>query len=549
MGTCQGSLGELQSTRPHIVDSVHFACDAVAHHVGTRGPRAMISTACSAGANAIGFAHDKLWNGEADVMLAGGTDALTFFSLSGFGIMGSLSVGPCAPYSRSDGLSLGEGAAMIVLEPMQRALDRGAEVLGELLGWGTSADAYHQSAPDPSGRGAALAMRRALDQAGLTPDDVSYVNGHGTATPANDGMERKVLGGFFGARAPEVPCSSTKSQIGHTLGAAGAIETVVSVLATRHDQLPPTVNFELAPESDLDFVPNQSRSHPVRVAMSNSYAFGGSNASLVVGKPGDPVPTFTSRPPVDVVVTGLGAVGPLGVYVDEWWEGFAEGRCALGPITSFDAASLGGDFLGGEMPRLNPKGIAPSGVWRKMDDLAKSCLTASRSAWRDAELDLSPAEMENVALLFGTNAGSIEHTEMFDRGARAGAAHANPILFPNAVLNSAAGNVCIALGIRGPTCTYTSGGVSGSVALLHAADLIRQGEADVALVMAGDTLYRTILFAATGLGMVTQDRVQPFDEAASGSALAGSAVTVVLKSADHARARGARQYRASTGTA
>ena len=234
--------------------------------------------------------------------------------------------------------------------------------------------------------------------------------------------------------------------------------------------------------------------------------------------------------------------------MDEWWEGFAEGRCALGPITSFDAASLGGDFLGGEMPRLNPKGIAPSGVWRKMDNLAKSCLTASRSAWRDAELDLSPAEMENVALLFGTNAGSIEHTEMFDRGA-APAPRTEPDPVPEHGAQLGGRQRLHPLGIHGPTCTYTSGGVSGSVALLHAADLIRQGEADVALVMAGDTLYRTILFAATGLGMVTQDRVQPFDEAASGSALAGDAVTVVLKSADHTRAWAPGSTRASTGTA
>lgn len=542
MGTCQGSLGEVQGVNPHIVDSVHYACDALANHLGVRGPRAMVSTACSAGANAIGFAQTKLWNDEVDVMLAGGTDALTFFSLAGFGIMGSLSPGACAPYSRSDGLSLGEGAAIVVLEPWDRAVERGATILGELLGFGTSADAYHPSAPDPSGRGASLAMRRALAQGGISPDQVSYVNGHGTATPANDAMERKAMRTVFGERAPEVPCSSTKSQVGHTLGAAGAIETLVSVLAAHHDVLPPTVNFDETVESDLDFVPNRARPHPVDVVVSNSYAFGGSNASIVVGKPGKVAPVFTpARPDEDVVVTGIGAVGALGVGVEEWWSAMEAGECGLTTIPAFRGTGLE-RYLGGPTPDLRPKGFAPAGVWRKLDVLGRISLAASRLAWRDAEIDLSPAEMENVALYFGTNAGSIEHTELFDRGARAGAAQANPILFPNAVLNSAAGHVCTALGLRGPTCTFTTGGASAVLALTYAADLIRQGDIDVALVMAGDTLYETMFTAAAALDLLTEEKVRPFDERADGTGISGSSVTFVLESAGHAAARGARTY-------
>lgn len=535
LGTCQGSLAELNLHKPHIIDAVHASCDALGRHLGLRGPRAMASTACSAGATALGMARDRLLAGDADVVITGGTDALTFFSLSGFAIMGALAPGPCAPYSRSDGLSLGEGAAVLVLEPLDGALERGAPILAELLGCGLSADAYHASAPDPSGRGAALAVKRALAQAGVTPEDVDYVNGHGTATPANDAMERKAMRIMFGDRAPRVPWSSTKSMIGHTLGAAGAIETGMCILATQNDMVPPTVNFGEGAEQDFDFVPNTARRHPVEVAISNSYGFGGTNASVVVSKPGREVDP-TLAPNHTAVVTGIGVVGPLGIGVDDWWAALAAGECAIGEISAFDA----GGFLGADVPPLPTKGFAHPGAWRKMDMLARQCVASSRLAWRHAGIDLDPNDMENVAVLFGTNAGSMEHTETFDRGARQGAAKANPILFPNAVLNSAAGQVCMTLGLRGPTNTVTSGGVSGLVSLIQALDLIGQGEVDVALVLGGDSLYRTVVTAGGAIpGMLTTDCVRPFDERASGTGLAGCGAAILLESTGHAEQRGA----------
>lgn len=543
IGTCQGSLAELNVNKPHIIDAVHASCDALGRHLGLRGPRAMVSTACSAGATALGMARDRLWSGDTDVVITGGTDALTFFSLSGFAIMGALAAGPCAPYSRSDGLSLGEGAAILVLEPLDRALDRGAPVLAELLGCGLSADAYHASAPDPSGRGAALAVNRALAQAGVTAADVDYVNGHGTATPANDSMERKAMRTIFGDRAAAVPWSSTKSMIGHTLGAAGAIETGMCVLATQQDLVPPTVNFDEDAEQDFDFVPNSGRRQRVEVAISNSYGFGGTNASVVVSKPGREVRQQTA-PNSPAVITGMAAVGPLGIGVEAWWDALASGECAIGEIRSFDAGGL----LGADAPPLPTKGFAHPGAWRKMDSLARLCVASSRLAWRHAGIDLDANDMERVAVLFGTNAGSMEHTETFDRGARQGASRANPILFPNAVLNSAAGQVCMSLGLRGPTNTVTSGGVSSLVSLIQALDLIAQGEVDVALVLGGDSLYRTVVTAGSAIpGMLTTDRVRPFDERASGTALAGCGAAVVLESAEHAARRAATVHARVSG--
>jgi 3-oxoacyl-[acyl-carrier-protein] synthase II len=324
------------------------------------------------------------------------------------------------------------------------------------------------------------------------------------------------------------------------LGAAGAVEAAVCALATRDDVVPPTANFDMEKADDFDFVPNQAKQAKVDVAISNNYAFGGSNGSVLLAKPGKGRVSAVDFE--DVVITGIGAVGPLGIGFDAWRQAMLAGECPLGEVTEFDAAKYGNP-IGGQVPKLDAKGFAPGGAWRKMDTLGRHCVASSRLAWRESGLDLSPSAMEGVGVIFGTNVGSIEHTEMFDRGARQGATAANPILFPNAVLNSAAGQVCMTLGLRGPTVTMTSGGVSSALALVHAADLIRRREADVVLVMGADTLYETVFGTAALMGnLLTTEKVRPFDEKASGTAFSGTAVTVVLESASHAAARSARTY-------
>src|SRR5690606_31315864 len=295
LGKCQATPDGKGAYQP-----MHATADTVATRLGMGGPRILVSTACAAGGNAVGLAKDKILTGEADVVLAGGVDPLLFGTYAGFAGLQALSSQPCAPYSRSDGLNLGEGAAFLVVEPLDRALARGVEPLAEVAGYGLSADAYHATAPDPTGRGGVSAVRRALADAGLSADDVDYVNGHGTGTPANDAMEKKVMRTVFGERAAQVPTSSIKSFIGHTLGAAGAVEAVASVLALRHGVAPPTVGFtdEAISAATLDFVPNTARSLPMDVVVSNNYAFGGNNASLVLKKPG-PVRDYDELPTAD----------------------------------------------------------------------------------------------------------------------------------------------------------------------------------------------------------------------------------------------------------
>jgi 3-oxoacyl-[acyl-carrier-protein] synthase II len=262
---------------------------AVSQALGLFGPRATFSTACSSSALAIVAATEAVRAGRATVALAIGTDQLCRLTYAGFDALQALDPEPCRPFDRQRrGLSLGEGAAALVLEDAAHARARGARVYALVLGHGTATDAYHPTAPHPEGAGAAAALRAALADAGVPPERVDYVNAHGSGTPQNDAVEVGVLRAVFGRRLARVPVSSTKSQIGHTLGAAGAIEALVTVRALSDGLLPPTVNLRTPDPTwaDLDLVPVAGRRVPLAVAVTSSYGFGGHNVTLVLGRAG-----------------------------------------------------------------------------------------------------------------------------------------------------------------------------------------------------------------------------------------------------------------------
>jgi len=260
---------------------------AVAQAFGICGPRATYSIACSSSAFAIAEGAAAVASGRAEVVIALGTDALCRLTYAGFDALQALDPEGCRPFDRDrGGLSLGEGAAALVLENAARARARGARILARVLGHATTSDAHHVTAPDPDGRGALAALRGALASAGLPPEAVDYVNAHGTGTRQNDDMEVRVLRAVFGRRLPRLPVSSTKAQVGHCLGAAGAIEAVATVLALDCSLLPPTATLR-APDpawSDLDLVPTAGRRQPIEVAVTSSYGFGGHNVTLVLGR-------------------------------------------------------------------------------------------------------------------------------------------------------------------------------------------------------------------------------------------------------------------------
>lgn len=258
---------------------------------GARGPNFCTVSACASGAHALGEGYRLITGNLADVVIAGGSESpLTPLALAGFCSMKALTTRNDDPEHASrpfdagrDGFIMAEGAGVMILEEWEHARKRGALVLAELAGYGSTADAYHMTAPEPNGEGAGRAMALALEDAGLSPEQVQYVNAHGTSTPLNDKGETQAIRRVFGAHADRLAVSSTKSMTGHLLGAAGAFELVASVMAVREGILPPTINHETPdPECDLDYVPNEARRVPVRVALSNSLGFGGHNVSLVV---------------------------------------------------------------------------------------------------------------------------------------------------------------------------------------------------------------------------------------------------------------------------
>jgi nodulation protein E len=261
---------------------------AVSHasmDLGLKGPAYSVATACASGTHAIGLAFHMVRSGQAPMAVAGGADAcLTVGTIKGWEGLRVLASDTCRPFSKTrSGLVLGEGAATVILESRDRAIARGAPIYAELLGFGMSADAGDITTPDADG--AARAMQAALDDARLAAGDIDYINAHGTGTVANDRTETLAIRRVFGAHADRLAVSSSKAVLGHSLGAAGALELAATALALRHQIIPPTANFEEPdPECDLDVVPNMARSTPIRVAMSNSFAFGGLNAVLVIGR-------------------------------------------------------------------------------------------------------------------------------------------------------------------------------------------------------------------------------------------------------------------------
>ena len=298
ISTLSAQMAVLAEKGPHKVSPFlipMMISDAASGHVsimlGAKGVNFCATSACSSGADAVGEACEIIKRGDAHVMLAGGAEAaITPIGIAGFDAAGALSKRNEEPQkasrpfdARRDGFVMGEGAAVMVLESLPHALKRGADIMAEVIGYGATSDAYHITQPDSRGEGGAKAMQVALNKAGIRPEEIDYINAHGTSTQMNDKCETVAIKGALGEHAYRVPVSSTKSMTGHLIAAAGAIEAIICVLAIQHGIIPPTINLEHPdPECDLDYVPNVARQKKVRTALSNSFGFGGHNSVLIL---------------------------------------------------------------------------------------------------------------------------------------------------------------------------------------------------------------------------------------------------------------------------
>ncbi|MFD0348553.1 beta-ketoacyl synthase N-terminal-like domain-containing protein [Kitasatospora aburaviensis] len=423
----------------------------------------------------------------------------------------------------------------MVLESADRAAERGARALAELGGYGLSCDGYHQTAPDPSGKGAAAAMAQALATAGLGPEDVDYVNLHGTGTPANDVSEPKAVKLLFGSDVP--PASSTKSMLGHTLGAAGAVEAIVSTLAIDRGTIPPTVNTRGVPSPfGLDIVPGTGRPAELEVVASNSFAFGGNNATVVLNKPGRATRAPRRTAAVhDVVVTGVAGLAGSAGSTAELTAALAEGRPGFTDLEHVEGI--------GELPvgrvdvRSASRKLNPSRA-RRMDPLGLLAAAAVGDLY-ERHGKPSRAEAENTGIVFATGYGPVTSVLQFHKGVlQQGITGANPSMFANTVVNAAAGHVAMLHRYRGYTATIANGGTSSVLALQLAARVIARGAADRIMVVVADEFPEQALATQARLpGYARTAQVVPGGR--SGMVLSEGAAAILLESAESAAGRGA----------
>ncbi len=525
---------------------LHAMVDVISKKYEFKGVKNVISTACAASGNIVGYGSDMIKSGKHDVMLVGGVDPLCVFSFAGFTSLKALDAEPCKPYSVSSGINLGEGGAFVLLEEYEHAKARGAKIYAEILGYGLSADAYHPTAPDLGGGGASRAMNTSINLSGITKEAVSYVNGHGTGTTANDKAERSAFKTVFGDELiTKIPLSSIKGAIGHCLGAAGAEECVVSIMALNNGLIPPTVNFKSDVESPINLVPNESQKHDCDVILSNSFAFGGNNCCLAIGK--ESVARTVIEPvKTNVVITGMGCCGVGGETIDELWETFSSRISHIQPYFS-DISKCN---QSGVMKDVDWKKYIPGKVIRRIDDVTKLAMTAGKQALDSSKLTVTRNNTERIGVIYATGTGPLGTIVNIDKSiAQNGIGSISLSDFPNSVINAAPGNFCIANMLKGPTSTLSSGTASYLVALNYATELLNCGMADAIIMVGADECNDPLIMGNDKVNLMSRTKFAPLSQKADGMVLSPGAVAVMLETEEHAKERNAKIYASVKGYA
>lgn len=524
---------------------LHAMADVISKKYQFKGVKNIISTACAASGNIVGYGTDMIKSGQHDIMLVGGVDPLCVFSFAGFTSLKALDAEPCKPYSVSSGINLGEGGAFVLLEEYEHAKSRGATIYAEILGYGLSADAYHPTAPDLGGGGASRAMNTAIRLSGLEKDDISYVNGHGTGTTANDKAERSAFKTVFGDKITDIPLSSIKGAIGHCLGAAGAEECVVSIMALNNGLLPPTVNFQSDAPSPINLVPNVAQKHECDVILSNSFAFGGNNCCLAIGKESvrrTPAESETRK----IVITGMGCCGVGGETIDALWETFANG---ISHIKEYQAEGVRCNQAG-TMADVDWKKYIPGKVIRRIDDVTKLAMTAGKQALDHSKLSVTRSNTERIGVIYATGTGPLGTIVTIDKSiVEKGIGSISLSDFPNSVINAAAGNFCIANMLKGPTSTLSLGTASYLLALNYAAELLQADMADAIIMVGADECNDPLILGNDKVGLLSRTKFAPLSKEADGMVLSPGAVAVMLETEQHALQRNANIIAAIKGYA
>lgn len=482
----------------------------VAFHFGLNGTTANIVNACAAGTISLGYAADLIRAGKADAFVAGGSDSFSSLAFAGFHALHALDENACSPFNRSSGITLGEGAGILIVESYEHAKARGAKIYCEVLGSGVSSDAHHITAPRPDGQGQMLAITRAIENSGLAANDIDYINAHGTGTAKNDEAEFLSLHTLFDGN-DHLSVSSTKSMTGHCLGAAGSIEAVFTVKAVCEGVVPPTVgytdeNLQTLKEKagNIDFVPNEKRVKDIKFAASNSFAFGGNNASIVFAKEPRDIPDRTNNE--RIFVTGIGEL--------------------IGKPT----VEISGDDY-------KEHGIKMA-FYRKLDRFSQLQLISGMRALKDADITISEDNERDIGIVVGTADGPLTEVYNFQKTVcESGTAAGSAFSFPNTVYNAAGGYFSIFAGIKGYNVTNANSIQAGLQSLCYAADVIRNGDESIMIATGTDENTEVTGYLYDTLGLLGSDK------------LGEGSVSIVLESETSADKRGARKYAELVGWA
>lgn len=537
MGSCVGGVVSVEhyykNGKP-ASDVAKMPISAIANQVaytfGAGGVVTNIANACAAGTISIAYACDLIRSGKADVVIAGGADAFASVPYAGFLSLHALDAQPCSPFNRCSGITLGEGSGAVIVESYEHAVARNAKIYCEVLGAGVSSDAFHITAPRPDGEGQMHAIRRALENSGLTPADVGYINAHGTGTAKNDEAEFLSLHTIFDGQNDDLTVTSTKAMVGHCLGAAGAVEAVFVIKALTEGVIPPTVGYT---EEDLprlaeragkiDFCPNRAKEKPLTSVMSNSFAFGGNNASILFSKTAGNVTLPAQRE--RIFVTGLGIVSPIGNGKENYIEKLRAGEAMEG--VSAESAVGQADYAACDLKMA---------FYRKLDKFSQLQAVSGMNALLDAGLTVTPENAADIGIVVGTSDGPLStvcnyEEDLVAKGNAAGSA----FKFPNTVYNAAGGYLSICSGIRGYNVTVTNGTQSGLASIAYAVGVIRSGQEKAVLATGTDENSEIITELYGKLGCLA-------GEGKDGFHLSDGSTTLVLESESGMRARGANAY-------
>lgn len=543
----QGDWGALGGEYMRIYPSHSIPAKVASVFHATDVAPLMLPAACAAGNYAIGHAADHIRDGKAEIMLAGGADAFSRIIYTGFSRLLAIAPELCQPFDQDrKGMIPGEGAGILVLESLQHARARGAEIYAEILGYGLSCDAYHMTGSHPENRGAFRAMEKALAASDRSTADISYVCAHGTGTKSNDMHESRSLQLLFGERAKGIPVSSIKSMLGHTMGAASAIEAGICAMAIREQRIPPTANLKTVdPEFDLDYV-KQARTLELHSVMNNAYAFGGSNACLILCAHRDGSTEPRARPEsgganlapekARVVVTGCGGFSAMGASVDVIFERLCKGESA------FSALALPEDYpdlnaRGAKIQEFDPKAYLGDRNFRPLDATARYALIAASEALAQSAWSAERLSAAEVGLSLGTQFCSLHSITQFDYSAQMeGVRYAKPLDFANTVINAAAGQLAIWFGLTGANTTIAAGYISGAQAVLHAYQRISCGQEAQLLVGGVEELSQPAVLGYARAGRLAPGTEPPsiYSDQRNGFWLAEGAAFLMVEALDDA---------------